>query len=120
MAAEMEERPLLCWLPQEGPRLLRFMLIGARTLVGVSPVLPSIRESKLRLIPLLGVSILTPSIFRSGTVFSESDTGLSALPGLEGGRMVSMVSGPVRLSEYLGSTSGSDLTRTRGAREARG
>ena len=95
MAAEMEERPLLCWLPQEGPRLLRLMLIGARTLVGVSPVLPSIRESKLRLIPLLGVSMLTPSILRSGTVLSESDTGLSALSGLPEVSMASIVSGLV-------------------------
>lgn len=37
------------------------MLTGVKILVGVSPVLPSINESKLR-ITLVGVSILTPSI----------------------------------------------------------
>ena len=50
--------------------------MGARTLVGVRPVLASIRQSKLRLMPLLGVSILTPSIFLRGTVLSERETGL--------------------------------------------
>ena len=50
------------------------MLIGARIFVGVSPVLPSIRESKLR--HAVGVSILTPSILFKGIVFSDNETGL--------------------------------------------
>lgn len=65
---------LICWLPQpagvdmEGvfreldPRDM-LMLMGVRTLVGVRPVLPSMRASKLRLVTMLvGVSMGTPML----------------------------------------------------------
>ena len=53
---------------------LTLMLMGVRMLVGVNPVLPSIKESKLR--HVVGVSMLTPSILLNGIDFSERETGL--------------------------------------------
>jgi len=50
-------------------------LVGVRMLVGVSPVLPSSRVLKLR-IPLLGVSMGTPSMFFTVTGVKDRDTGL--------------------------------------------
>lgn len=62
----------LCWDPQDGVEtdgvlrdmlVARLMLMGVKTLVGVSPVLPSISASKLRLvIAFVGVSIGIPSM----------------------------------------------------------
>ena len=87
--AVMEIPWCLCWVPQDGTaagvlRLveaaLTLMLMGVRMLVGVNPVLPSIRESKLR--QVVGVSILTPSILLNGIDFSESETGLCTLTGV--------------------------------------
>lgn len=62
----------LCWDPHDGVvtdgvlrdmLVARLMLIGVKILVGVSPVLPSIRASKLRLvIAFVGVSIGIPSM----------------------------------------------------------
>ena len=59
---------------------LTLMLMGVRMLVGVNPVLPSIRESKLR--QVVGVSILTPSILLNGIDFSERETGRCTLTGV--------------------------------------
>ena len=53
------------------------MLTGLRMLVGVRPVLPSSRESKLRQVE--GVSILTPSMLLRGRVFRDRDTGRCGL-----------------------------------------
>ena len=64
---------LCCWVAQVGVELHTgvcreldiVILTGVSTLVGVSPVLPSIRASKLRLLnTLVGVSIGIPSILR--------------------------------------------------------
>ena len=72
-----------CWVAQEGPRdgllapveEVTLMLIGARMLVGVSPVLcpDSSKESKLRQVE--GVSMLTPSILLRGRVLRERVAG---------------------------------------------
>lgn len=78
----------LCWDPQDGvdaagvlreTLVARLMLIGVSTFVGVSPVLPSISASKLRLvIALVGVSIGIPSMHLMELDFKLvrlSDTG---------------------------------------------
>ena len=61
---------LLCWEPQVG--VLRLPLSGERMEVGVRPVLPSIKVSKLRM-ALDGVSMLTPSIVLG---WNDSEAGL--------------------------------------------
>ena len=106
------------------------MLIGLRILVGVRPVLPSSRESKLRQVE--GVSILTPSMLLRGRVFKDRDTGrcglmmeavletiveametMEKLSRLERSDSVSDTEWRLMWSEKLtGSNSGSDLTVT--------
>ena len=78
MVAVMD-RPL-CWVahPREGllaPELVTLILIGARMLVGVNPVLcpDSSNESKLRQVE--GVSMLTPSMLLNGIVFRQRVAG---------------------------------------------
>ena len=102
-------------------------MIGLRILVGVRPVLPSSRESKLRQVE--GVSILTPSILLRGRVFRDRDTGrcglmmeavletivetMEKLSRLERSDSVSDTEWRLKWSEKLtGSNSGSDLTVT--------
>ena len=72
---------LLCWAEQLGVLRLELALteaqrlVGVRMLVGVSPVLHSSRVLKLRM-PLLGVSMETPSMFLTVTGVRDSETGL--------------------------------------------
>ena len=104
---------------------LALMLMGLRMLVGVRPVLPSSRESKLR--QAEGVSMLTPSMLLRGSVFRDSDTGRCGLmtevvevvarlklSRLERSDSVSDMEATLNWSheEKLGSSSGSVLTVT--------
>ena len=110
------------------------MLIGLRMLVGVRPVLPSSRESKLRQVE--GVSMLTPSMLLRGRVFRDRDTGrcclmmevvlefdtmeeametMEKLSRLETSDIMSVSEWRLRWSQWeklTGSSSGSDLTVT--------
>merc|ERR1719309_1440232 len=74
----------LCWEEQLGVFRLELVLtvaqrlVGVRMLVGVRPVLPSSRVLKLRM-PLLGVSMVTPSMFLTVTGVREREAGLWGL-----------------------------------------
>jgi len=107
-------------MPPPDPETL--MLIGVKMLVGVKPVLPSIKESKFR--QAVGVSMLTPSILLNGIDLSDKETGRWGFKFISTGEFMGKFSNPSEPKTSsqlkLESISGSDLTTTFGPEKVGG